>query len=160
MGSSKSQSALEYMMTYGWAIFIIVIVVITLYYLGIFNPSANITVGYSGFAGMPILSQTCLENIGLFVVIGNSEGNLITITSINMTLQNGSTLYRNVDLTVSDGGQLLIPLLNACPYTGGSTYSVKMVINYYLPDNALQQPGVAQGTLYGIFTQSLSSAPT
>ncbi|MCL4376266.1 hypothetical protein M1558_02130 [Candidatus Parvarchaeota archaeon] len=156
----KAQSALEYMMTYGWAIFIIVIVAVTLYYLGIFNPSANVTAGYSGFAGMPILSQTCLQNIGLFIIVGNSEGHLITINKINMTLQNGSTISRNVDFTVRNGEQLLIPLLNACPYTGGSTYSIKMTIDYYLPDNALQEPGVAQGTLYGIFTRNLSSAPT
>ena len=160
MFGDTAQSALEYMMTYGWAILIIVIVVIALYYLGIFNPSVNVTVGYSGFAGMPILSQTCLENIGLFIVIGNSEGHLITITSVNMTLQNGSKLSKNVDLTVRNGDQILIPLLNACPYTGSSTYSVKMQINYYLPNNVLKEPGAAQGTLYGIFTNNLNSAPT
>ena len=34
----KSQSALEYMMTYGWAILVIVIVAAVLYSLGIFSP--------------------------------------------------------------------------------------------------------------------------
>ena len=38
---SKSQSALEYMMTYGWAILIIVIVAGVLYSLGIFSPSSS-----------------------------------------------------------------------------------------------------------------------
>ena len=33
----RSQSALEYMMTYGWAILIIVIVAVILYSMGIFN---------------------------------------------------------------------------------------------------------------------------
>ncbi len=160
MSVLKSQSALEYMMTYGWAIIVIVIVAVILYSLGIFNPSANVTVGYSGFAGMPILSQTCLENIGLFILVGNSEGNLITITSVNVTLQNGSHVSDNVDLTVQDGQQVLIPLLHACPSTGGSVYSMRAVINYYLPENALNEPGTAQGTLYGIFTKNLSSAPT
>ena len=37
--SKRSQSALEYMMTYGWAILIIVIVAVILYSMGIFNPS-------------------------------------------------------------------------------------------------------------------------
>ena len=34
--SKRSQSALEYMMTYGWAILIIVIVAVILYSMGIF----------------------------------------------------------------------------------------------------------------------------
>ena len=36
-GSSKQQSAMEYLMTYGWAILIIAVVLGVLYYLGIFN---------------------------------------------------------------------------------------------------------------------------
>ncbi|MBE5728259.1 hypothetical protein IHE51_00125, partial [Candidatus Parvarchaeota archaeon] len=36
--NKRSQSALEYMMTYGWAILIIVIVAVVLYSMGIFSP--------------------------------------------------------------------------------------------------------------------------
>ena len=39
---SKSQSAMEYLMTYGWAILIIAVVLGALYYLGVFNTS-NLT---------------------------------------------------------------------------------------------------------------------
>ena len=35
---ARNMSALEYMMTYGWAILIIVIVAVILYSMGIFNP--------------------------------------------------------------------------------------------------------------------------
>ena len=38
--SQKSQSAMEYLMTYGWAILIIAIVLVALFSLGVFN-SAN-----------------------------------------------------------------------------------------------------------------------
>ena len=38
-GSSKQQSAMEYLMTYGWAILIIAVVLGVLYYLGVFNSS-------------------------------------------------------------------------------------------------------------------------
>ncbi len=37
--SSKAQSAMEYLMTYGWAILVIAVVLGVLYSLGIFNPS-------------------------------------------------------------------------------------------------------------------------
>ena len=38
-GSRSAQSAMEYLMTYGWAILIILIVLAVLYILGVFNPS-------------------------------------------------------------------------------------------------------------------------
>ena len=35
----KLQSAMEYLMTYGWAILIIAIVIVALYLLGVINPA-------------------------------------------------------------------------------------------------------------------------
>ena len=35
----KGQAAMEYLMTYGWAILIVIIVAAALYALGIFNPA-------------------------------------------------------------------------------------------------------------------------
>ncbi|MCL4389136.1 hypothetical protein M1397_00795, partial [Candidatus Marsarchaeota archaeon] len=39
IAKARSQSAMEYLMTYGWAILIIAIVVVALFSLGVFNPS-------------------------------------------------------------------------------------------------------------------------
>jgi hypothetical protein len=50
LAGKKAQSALEYMMTYGWAILIIVIVAVILYSMGIFNPSSSISATITGFA--------------------------------------------------------------------------------------------------------------
>ena len=40
IGSRKGQAALEYLMTYGWAILAVVVVLAVLWYLGIFTPKA------------------------------------------------------------------------------------------------------------------------
>ena len=64
----KSQSALEYMMTYGWAILIIVIVAVILYSMGIFNPSSSVTFTSSGFAPFIISSAVC-NNFGLIASV-------------------------------------------------------------------------------------------
>ncbi len=37
--NKKAQSAMEYLMTYGWAILIVIIVAAALYALGVFNPA-------------------------------------------------------------------------------------------------------------------------
>ena len=52
MLKKKAQAALEYLMTYGWAILVIVIVIAALYALGIFTPKASVacTPCFSSFA--------------------------------------------------------------------------------------------------------------
>ena len=57
----RSQSALEYMMTYGWAILIIVVVAVILYSMGIFNPSSSITTTSTGFSPFIVSSAVCNE---------------------------------------------------------------------------------------------------
>ena len=66
--SKRSQSALEYMMTYGWAILIIVIVAVILYSMGIFNPSSSITFTSSGFSPFTVSSSLC-NNIGYKIAV-------------------------------------------------------------------------------------------
>ena len=60
--SRRSQSALEYMMTYGWAILIIVIVAVILYSMGIFNPSSSITTTITGFQSLGV-TQAVTETV-------------------------------------------------------------------------------------------------
>ena len=46
----KAQSAMEYLMTYGWAILIIAVVLIALFSLNVFNPSlGNVCLGGPGY---------------------------------------------------------------------------------------------------------------
>ena len=66
--SKRSQSALEYMMTYGWAILIIVIVAVILYSMGIFNPSSSVTFTSSGFSPFTVSSSLC-NNLGYKIAI-------------------------------------------------------------------------------------------
>src|SRR5208337_1559597 len=65
-----AQSAMEYLMTYGWAILAISIAIGALYVLGILNPTA-------------FVSQQCLLSAGLSCsVVGMSTNGLITINLV------------------------------------------------------------------------------
>ena len=70
----KSQSALEYMMTYGWAILIIVVIAVALYSMGIFNPSSNVTVTVTGFSDLGSVAAQCTANGILRISLGDSTG--------------------------------------------------------------------------------------
>ena len=107
----RSQSALEYMMTYGWAILIIVIVAVILYSMGIFNPSSSITFTSSGFSPFTVSSSLC-NNIGykIAVLAGPIPNNANSLTMNNGYLLN----YRQhlvLVLLLTDRFSMLLDLL-------------------------------------------------
>lgn len=67
----KGQSALEYLMTYGWALIVIVIVIAALVFL--INPSQIGTEGCTGFQRMPI-GNFRMSATGLELKITNQTG--------------------------------------------------------------------------------------
>ena len=92
--SKRSQSALEYMMTYGWAILIIVIVAVILYSMGIFNPSSSVTLSSSGFSPFTVSSTICNPSGLLVTLIGGGLPNTATsviISKIYITSNTGTT---------------------------------------------------------------------
>ncbi len=88
----KAQSAMEYLMTYGWAILVIALILGVLYALGVFSPSSLAHNECVFPAGYSCLSTTLHQN-------GNFTINLQQVTSspINVTgvgcATNVSTAY-------------------------------------------------------------------
>ena len=82
---SKSQSAMEYLMTYGWAILIISIVLASLWSLGVFSRSPTggggaACVGTTGYlCGTPVLESNGLLLTSIGQTIG---GSAITVTGL------------------------------------------------------------------------------
>ena len=106
----RSQSALEYMMTYGWAILVIVIVAAVLYSLGIFSPSSSLSTTITGFSNLGTVNAVCLGGTSFTISMGDSTGYPINITQINLTSSSGKTTYspfgQNVEF-FSSTGQIL-----------------------------------------------------
>ena len=101
--SKRSQSALEYMMTYGWAILIIVIVAVILYSMGIFNPSSSISTTITGFSSTPVSSALFTNNGGLSLSVQNSVGYPIEITNITATTPTGGKVTIQPNITLLAG---------------------------------------------------------
>ncbi len=90
----KGQGALEYLMTYGWAILIIVIIGGALYALGVFNPSTwTSSKMATGFSSLQIKDWS-LKSGGLTLVLGNKYGEDVTVSCVNATREGvGSCSY-------------------------------------------------------------------
>ena len=94
----KLQSAMEYLMTYGWAILVIAIVLVALYALGVFNGSAFLHPSCIASSGYICTNQTALPDATGNVIVGFSFGQ-----------NGGSTVYN--------------ALIGVAPQAGGSTPS-------------------------------------
>ena len=76
----RGQSALEYLVTYGWAILAIVIIAAVLWYFGVFNPAQwTESKGSGGFTGVTVIDYTANSTSGVVtMVLGNKVGRTIT----------------------------------------------------------------------------------
>ena len=156
--SKRSQSALEYMMTYGWAILIIVIVAVILYSMGIFNPSSSVTFTSSGFSPFTVSSSLC-NNIGykIAVLAGPipNNANSLTINKVYLTSATGAntttasyTLTNPVTLKSGQSATILIP--NVACNSANIHYSLSAKIQYSYTASTLGLQNVnTTGTVAG-----------
>jgi hypothetical protein len=80
----RGQSALEYLVTYGWAILAIVIIAGVLWYFGIFNPARFAGTKQCGGFGSFICQDFTMSTAGtLQIVLGNNQGDTLDNVSIN-----------------------------------------------------------------------------
>ncbi|VVB76378.1 Uncharacterised protein [Candidatus Tiddalikarchaeum anstoanum] len=98
---NKTQSAIEFLLTYGWAILIIIIIGFVLYSLGFFNPGVDVRRAWdftyfhivdwqiSGYDS-PFLKNT------FRIIISNKDPEIINITSIEVYNANGDFCGRAV----------------------------------------------------------------
>ena len=131
----KSQSALEYMMTYGWAILVVVIVAGVLYSLGIFSPASSLSSTVTGFSNLGSVTGECAANGILRISLGDSTGYPINITGVTAksstdqisTFKPNSTVDPNPIIQPTSTYIFSVP--NICP-AAGSRYSLAVTVNY------------------------------
>ena len=128
----KAQAALDFLMTYGWALLIVVLVVGALFALGIFDIGTFMGNKTSGFTQIGV-SGYKLDSAGtLTMKLKNLAGTNVNITQINATL--GTTTVGNASVfSLANGKESAVFIVGnfstAVP-TSGSSYSVKVAIVY------------------------------
>ena len=148
--TKRSQSALEYMMTYGWAILIIVIVAVILYSMGIFNPSSSISTTITGFSSTPVSSAIFTDNGGLSLSVQNSVGYQIEITNITATTTTGGKVTTEPNITLLPGkSQVLVLSKLFTAANQGSHISTAVTITYKEISQPLPGPYISTGSITG-----------
>jgi len=155
----KGQSAMEYLMTYGWAILIVIIVAAALYALGIFNPAMYQGSRVTGFAniGQPSVGSWKLSSAAAedqFVLkLKNNLGSRLNFTAATVTVGTTScTTDFNDDpyVEVGPGGEFTVEANCGTTFTSGSSYTAKVELTYDNLDTGLtgfKETGTVTGTV-------------
>lgn len=160
MGFKRGQAAMEYLMTYGWAILVIVIVLAALLYLGVFNlrtpELCQLQVGTT-------CSGARLTTAGAFnFTLTNGLQKKITVThaacssstSFNASLlTGGATAFTDItDVTIDVGSAKAISGYSCYIADGsvangtiGDDYRGKLYLRYYFQDEGSGSPRVIIG---------------
>jgi hypothetical protein len=151
----KGQTAVEYLMTYGWAILIILIVAGVLAYYGIFAPAGFLGPTARGFGQVQVLTPWSLATTGTLTLnIENRVGGTINITYINTTFTTGGsgtyTFTPSAPVQLTAGKQGIFQATNAGlgPHSSGDTWTATTTIYYQYPPggSVFSSTGTLSGT--------------
>ena len=103
--NKRAQSAMEYLMTYGWAILVVLIALGALFYLGVFSPSVPNTCQFNTpfiCVGGDVLGTHGVEDDEIIFKVGPQSG--ITGPGITKILLDGTDITDNCgDVSLSAG---------------------------------------------------------
>ncbi len=147
----KAQSAMEYLMTYGWAILIVIIVAAALFALGVFNPATYTQQTAIGFQGFQIPSGGWQFTSGgqLTLQLKNMAGANINITQVQATYAGTPATNSNASNTIGPGSAKTYIITGLPTAAAGSSYSIDVVISYMNLDTnlAFTSAGKVTGTV-------------
>ena len=118
---------MEYLMTYGWSILIIAVVVAALFSLGVFNAGAgggaSSCIGVAGYqCSSPVLSTT-----GTLSATLGQIGQTITVNAIACTNSTGSPQWQPLSSSVTLGSTQTSSFSFSCPSAGLGTLGSKFM---------------------------------
>ena len=119
MFRKKAQAAMEFLMTYGWAILVVLVAIGALAYFGVLSPDKFLPERCTGSSGFDCMDKASIDADANRVtfVIKNNLGHRITLNGIeeatdcasaNFTLNNGTAINANVPITIKTGDQITL----------------------------------------------------
>ena len=145
----KGQTALEYLITYGWAILVILVVLAVLWYYGIFNPARWAGESVTEGSAFKIVDKN-LQVGTLKLTLGNKAGTTVAINSINVSgdVYNTALYTTGLPETVVAGANIVgtyeIPVAGLSAGSVGSFARFTVTVNYDVVGGITSKTDVAQ----------------
>lgn len=153
----RGQTAVEYLMTYGWAILIILIVAGVLAYYGIFAPAGFLGPTARGFGQVQVLNPWAVSATSMTLNLANRVGGAINVTTVTATIDASPyTCTPTAEVTIAAGADATFPCtIGGGGITGaatGDSYSATLVIAYRYPSDAATADFSTSGTITGTYS--------
>ncbi|MEM3030478.1 MAG: hypothetical protein QXH27_01975 [Candidatus Micrarchaeia archaeon] len=148
----RAQTAMEYLITYGWAILILGVLLVLMFNLGFFNPGSFVTGRNQAFGlgTFALYDFKVVPNGNITLYLINNAGARVTITSIAVKGANLTGLSPALPQSVDPGGQLNITGQSVMTGSVGDTFTnVKLEIRFDLQGGAAGHvdAGILQGRI-------------
>lgn len=140
MRNTKSQAALEFIMTYGWAILVVLVAIGALAYFGVLSPDRFLPAKCVLQSGIGCLDHKA-TGAALSVVMQNSLGYDVTITDLKA---NQCTAQLAQSISFPNGGQYTAVMV--CVNTGSTKYNGQFNVTYTNPTTSLSHTNQGQIT--------------
>ena len=129
--AKKAQAALDFLMTYGWALLIIALAAAAIVALGILDVGSFIGSRATGFSQIEPIGWS-LDQTGAFhIKLKNNAGTGINVTSVSAVYNSAAGNCSALDVGMPEGSESGV--INACTFGSmrpGSSYSMRVNINY------------------------------
>jgi len=145
---NKGQSAMEYLMTYGWAILIITTAAVVIWQLGIFNLGSTAGSGYSGFGEVELAGFSYKTGGNFECILTNNAGGAININEIKVKIYSDECI--NTDSEDLTSGESETFTVENCPEgSRGDAYNLVLVISF--TDNETSIAHTSAGNVWGAY---------
>ncbi|MFH1403074.1 MAG: hypothetical protein ABIH11_02260 [Candidatus Altiarchaeota archaeon] len=146
--SRRGQSSIEFLMTYGWAILVIVIAVIVAWQWGFFSIGETVKPGSFGFWGVVPNDFVMTQDGTLYVSLLNTVGSNVTVLYYNASMGGFTDDCGScAPLLIPAGESRLQTMRDLSPGNPGTRFELYMVIDYY--DNRSDHTHRSSGKIWG-----------
>jgi hypothetical protein len=138
---------MEYLMTYGWALLVIVVVGAALFALGVLNPTTYTQTrcqGFQYFSYQDQLASTTADHVSLSLVNGPQDVTITSVTWSGTALTNPTGTTATAGSKFTTAGDITLASAAADPYT-----NVVVTITYSVTNGIAGK--VDRGTCSGIY---------
>ncbi len=135
----KGQTAMEYLMTYGWAILIIVVVGAVLFAYGVFSPAKLVPKGACTSGSLYLDAKDwLLTPAGTFTAqMQNRVGDTINITAVGMNDGTSSQVTSGLQVAVAAGAKSsTLTISGLTPGNTGDSRNLAFNVSYTVPSGA------------------------
>ncbi|MFH0860526.1 MAG: hypothetical protein V1921_04945 [Candidatus Altiarchaeota archaeon] len=150
--STKGQGALEFLMTYGWALLLLIVAILMAWQLGLFNIGGDIAPGSLGFWGLMPADFKMVEEGNLSISFVNEVGGSVNITDVQVvvggTLQS-VVLQPSLPVEVPPGSIQNINTTVIREGEAGGRFEVLLAVDYL--DNRTLTSHRSSGRLWGSY---------